>query len=172
MRRRHGVFDVSVRPLGRPGERCPYVKRPIPLPASVTHYFAMQDRFPLPPMSVMSRLVIGLAFVALPGLAAAEPSARLVHCGSDTCLRLSGNRADPAATVRIAGRVIPVEGAKAWRATLPLTAARDIVDRSGQTMTITLTDPRTGIEQSEAAMLPPGALGKPVELASLTVYAH
>ena len=172
MRWRHGVFDVSDASSPSTTPARPYVKRPIPRPAVVTHSSAMPHRLPLSPRSFVSRLLSGLVLVALPGIAAAEPRARLVHCGSDTCLRLTGTRVHPAVQVRIAGRDIPVEGARSWQVTMPLAATRGLVDASGQTLTITLADPRTGTQQTQAAMLPPGALGRPVELASLTIYAH
>ena len=111
-----------------------------------------------------------LAVVAAP--AAAEPRTRLVHCGADTCLRVSGNRPHAAVAISIAGRAVSVEGARSWRVTLPLAATRGGIDPSGEGLMLTLTDPRTGIEQVQAAILPPGALGRPVILASLTVSAH
>jgi hypothetical protein len=132
----------------------------------------MSDRPSSSPAALIARSLLALAALALPGLAAAAPDARLVHCGAATCLRLTGSRADAAVLVRVAGRVVPVEGARSWRVDLPLAATVGIADPSGQTVTITLADPRTGAERTDTAILPPGALGRPVALASLTVYAH
>jgi hypothetical protein len=55
---------------------------------------------------------------------------------------------------------------------MPLATARDWAIADGGTLTTTLIDTRTGDESSEAVMLPPGALGKRIELASLVVRAH
>ncbi|WP_445191610.1 hypothetical protein ACT009_13660 [Sphingomonas sp. Tas61C01] len=132
----------------------------------------MPHRLPSSSAALTVRSLLALATLALPSLAAAAPDARLVHCGAHTCLRLTGSRADAAVLVRVAGRAMPVEGARSWRVDLPLAATSGIADPSGQTVTITLADPRTGTERTDTAILPPGALGKPVELASLTVYAH
>lgn len=129
----------------------------------------MLDRLRLRPNS---RLLLGLALVVMPSGVAAAPRAVLVHCGTDTCLRVTGKRAHAAVEVRIAGRAVAVEGAGSWRATLPLAATRGGVDSSGQLLMLTLVDPLTGVEQVQTAILPPGALGRPVELASLVVYAH
>lgn len=129
----------------------------------------MLNRLRLRPLS---RLLSGFALVASPGAVAAAPRAMLVHCGVDTCLRVTGKRAHAAVEVRIAGRAVAVAGAGSWHATLPLAATRSGVDSSGQLLVLTLVDPLTGVEQVQTAILPPGALGRPVELASLVVYAH
>lgn len=115
---------------------------------------------------------MGFTLVAAPGGVAAAPRATLVHCGADTCLRVTGKRPHAALAVRIAGHEVAVDGARSWRATLPLAATRGGVDASGQMLVVTLVDPRTGIERVETAILPPGALGRSVEIASLVVSAH
>jgi len=115
---------------------------------------------------------MGLAMSAFPETAIAAPKARLVHCGDATCLRISGRRPHAAVAVRVAGHPVAVEGNRSWRATMPLAMARDWAGADGGTLMMTLTDPRTGGESSEAVTLPPGALGKRIELASLVVRAH
>lgn len=122
--------------------------------------------------SSVLQLCLGIALAPLACGAAAAPRAQLVHCGAATCLRLTGSRAHAAVEVRVAGRAVAVEGARAWRATLPIEAVRGGVDASGTTLAVTLADPRTGVDHAEAAILPPGALGRPIELASLIVSAH
>jgi hypothetical protein len=74
---------------------------------------------------------------AIPGSAVAAPKARLVHCGDATCLRISGRRPDAAVAVRVAGRPLMVEGKRSWRATVPLTTARDWASADGGRLTVT-----------------------------------
>jgi len=116
--------------------------------------------------------VLGLATVTAPGNLVAAPQARLVHCGDETCLRISGHRPHSAVVVRIAGHSLAVMGGHSWRTTVPLRTARDWVNASSDTVTLNLTDPRTGTETVDAVALPPGALGKRVELATLVVHAY
>jgi hypothetical protein len=109
---------------------------------------------------------------ATPQTAIAAPKARLVHCGDATCLRISGRRPHAGVEIRVSGHQLAIEGNRAWRATLPLATARDWASTHGGTLTATLTDPRTGGESTEAVALPPGALGKRIELATLLVSAY
>jgi hypothetical protein len=109
---------------------------------------------------------------ATPASVVAAPQAQLVHCGDDTCLRISGHRSHSAVAVRIAGRDLAVEGERNWHATVPLTAARDWMNVSGDTLTLIMADTRTGTETATAVSLPPGALGKHIELATLVVRAY
>jgi hypothetical protein len=106
------------------------------------------------------------------GSMAAAAQARLVHCGSETCLRLSGRRANAAVAVRIAGQILAVEGIHAWRVTVPLREARDWRRAADGTLPVTLSDAATGTETMDVAAPPPGALGRRVDLATLIVRAH
>ncbi|WP_298690372.1 hypothetical protein [uncultured Sphingomonas sp.] len=106
------------------------------------------------------------------GSGAAAAQARLVHCGSDTCLRVSGRRANAAVAVRIAGQNFVVEGIHAWRVTVPLRVARDWRRATDGTLPVSLSDAATGIETVDPAVPPPGALERRVELATLIVRAH
>lgn len=110
--------------------------------------------------------------VAIPDTAVAAPKARLVHCGDATCLRISGRRPHAAVTIQVAGRPLMVEGNRSWRATVPLTTARDWASADGGTLAVTLADARSGSESVELVTLPPGALGKRTELATLIVSAY
>jgi hypothetical protein len=97
--------------------------------------------------------------------------ARLVHCGPETCLRLSGHRQDAAVEVRVAGSLLATDGGRDWQATVPLAFARAWVTPSADAMSITLADARSGTERTETVPLPPGALGRHVDLATLVVHA-
>jgi hypothetical protein len=109
---------------------------------------------------------------ALPESAIAEPKARLIHCGDATCLRIVGRRSHAAVAVEVGGHRLVVEGNRSWRATMPLATARDWASAHGGTLAVTLVDARTGSESIEVVTLPPGALGKRIELASLIVSAY
>lgn len=124
--------------------------------------------FPLT-ASTIAGLLFGLA--ASPAWAAPPAQARLVHCGQDTCLRLFGRRQHPTVAVRIGGHDLPVEGGRAWRITVPLATARGWTISSGS-LNLTLADPRADTESTSAVILPPGALGRPVELAMMVVRAR
>jgi hypothetical protein len=113
-----------------------------------------------------------LALAPAPALAGESPKAILVHCGADTCLRLSGHRVRATVAVRIDGHTLAVEGARAWRVTVPLSTARSWRIARGDTLAVTLADDDAGTEHIETAILPPGSLGSRLELASLEVRAH
>lgn len=115
--------------------------------------------------------MLGLA-ASMPALATPAPQARLVHCGAETCLRLSGHRPQPTVAIRVAGRDLAVEGGRVWQVTVPLATARDWVRQSGDSLVMTLTDTRSGTESKSLVALPPGALGHRLELASLMISAH
>jgi hypothetical protein len=115
---------------------------------------------------------LGLAIAAAPASLVAAPQARLVHCGDQTCLRISGHRADASVIVRAAGHNLAVEGDHSWRTTVPLSTASAWANVSGGTLMLTFADTRTGTETVDAVALPPGALGKRVTLATLVVRAY
>jgi len=117
-------------------------------------------------------LSLGFALVAMPANAVSSSQARLVHCGDATCLRISGHRPHSAVAIRIAGHDLAVEGGRAWRTTVPIETARGWAHPRGDTLTLTLADRRTGTETEDAVTVPPGALGRRIELATLMVSAH
>ncbi len=126
----------------------------------------------LPSLSEKIVLAFGIATTTAPAYAASPPQARLVHCGQETCLRLSGHRPRSAVTVRIGGRDLAVDGGRRWRATIPLETARTWAISSGYSLVISLVDTQLGTEAKEEVILPPGALGQRVELATLVVRAY
>lgn len=99
------------------------------------------------------------------------PHARLVHCGADSCLRLSGHRASAATVVRAGGEDLAVEGGRSWQVTVPLATARQWLGARNDVLTLTFADPQARA-RSVGVALPPGALGSRVELASLVVRAQ
>jgi hypothetical protein len=115
---------------------------------------------------------VGIALAATGAHAAPTSQSRLVHCGEQTCLRITGHRADAAVAVRIAGQDMAVEGGRSWRVTVPAQTARAWASASGSVLPITYRDARSGTERQGEVLLPPGALGRRIELATLLVSAH
>ena len=109
---------------------------------------------------------------AAPALAEPVTSARLVHCGADSCLRLTGYRPRATSVVRIGGQDLAVEGDRRWQATVPLATARRWPIARGYALRVVFADPEAGTERSETVPLPPGALGTRTEIASLVVHAR
>jgi len=115
-------------------------------------------------------LLLAGAVTAAPASAASAPKARLVHCGEQTCLRLSGHRSSRAVAIKVGEQPLAVQGGRSWRVTVPLETARRWPGASGPMLTLALIDRRTGSESTDRVELPPGALGRQVELATLMVY--
>jgi hypothetical protein len=115
---------------------------------------------------------LGILVACVPGSIACATQSRLVNCGGETCLRLAGQRANAAVEVRTGGGRLAVEGGRSWHATVKLDIARDWRRLPDGTLSLDLYDPSTGIAMMDAVMVPPGALSKRVELASLIVRAH
>ncbi|WP_221234520.1 hypothetical protein [Sphingomonas aerophila] len=120
----------------------------------------------------LSGAVFSLGAPALPAQAGQPTAARLVACGADSCLRLSGHRSSPSVSVQVNGRDLPVEGERAWQVTVPLSTARTWAIAHGYSVILTLVDAQAGTGHSVAVALPPGSLGTRLELASLIVRAH
>jgi len=124
------------------------------------------------PAARIFRLSLYIALAVTPGSVAASPQAQLVHCGNATCLRISGHRAHSAVSVRVAGHDLAVEGERSWHAVVPIETARGWAAASDNTLALTLADTRAGTETEDAVAVPPGALGRRIELATLIVSAH
>lgn len=117
-------------------------------------------------------LIASGAALASPAIAASEPSARLVTCGNESCLLVSGRRDDEASSVRINGHAVPVDGKRRWRVSLPLETVRDWSAPFARTIEVTVLEADTGREAFQRANLPIGLLGHATELASLVVRAR
>jgi hypothetical protein len=111
---------------------------------------------------------IAIGSLASPAIAASEPGTRVVRCGEESCLRVTGYRDDPASIVSINGRVVIVEGEHRWRVHLPIKVVREWSAPYARAIEISLQNPETQLETIASVDLPIGLLGG-VDLASLVV---
>lgn len=107
--------------------------------------------------------------LAAPAMAAPEPSTRLVSCGAESCLLISGHREDPASTVSINGQEVTVTGQHRWRVRVPVATVREWSAPHARTIEVSLRQPGTQQETFASADLPIGLLGHVTTLASLEV---
>lgn len=103
--------------------------------------------------------------IAAPAGAAPAPSTQLVECRSESCLLISGNRADAGSTVSVNGHAVPVEGGRKWRVRLPVSYIRAWSAPLARTITVSAGD---AIDEAD---LPIGLLGHSSDLAMLVVRA-
>jgi hypothetical protein len=116
-------------------------------------------------MGLLGAILIGS--FASPAMAS-EASTKVVRCGEDSCLQISGRRDDPDSIVSINGRVVSVEGEHRWRVRLPIETVREWSDPYARTIEVSLQHPETQFETSASVDLPIGLLGG-VDLASLVI---
>lgn len=110
--------------------------------------------------------VAALAFaLPAPALAAKEPSTRLVPCGDESCLLITGHRTDAASTVYINGREVEVKGARKWRTRVPMKTVREWSSPFARTINVSVAD------ASVDADLPIGLFAHIEDLAMLTITA-
>jgi len=112
---------------------------------------------------------IVLAGSAAPALAETSASARLVSCGSESCLLVSGHRDDPSAEVSINGQAVAVEGKRGWRVSLPVATVRQWSAPYAREIEVSLRDPATAAESTAFVDLPVGLLGKLTDLSALEI---
>lgn len=117
---------------------------------------------------VASAAAIVFGGFASPAAAAREPLTKLVSCHAETCLLVTGHRADPTATVSINGRAVSVEGEHRWRVRVPVETVRSWSAPYARTIDVSLG----GSEASTSVDLPIGLLGHVTDLAALEVRAR
>lgn len=125
-------------------------------------------------MSIPARaLALGIVLVAAfaPAWATTEPKTRLVSCDAGSCLLVTGRRADSASTVTINGHAVFVQGARKWRASLPVDTVRQWSAPYARTITVSVVDDESRESASAGADLPIGLLGHAEDLAMLIVSA-
>ena len=115
-------------------------------------------------------IVLAVAF-ASPVSAVTAPKARLVSCGAESCLLVTGSRADAASAVTVNGHAVSVQGARKWRASLPLGLIRQWSEPYARTITVSVVNEQARESASAEADLPIGLLGHDEDLAMLIVSA-
>ncbi|MDB5686206.1 MAG: hypothetical protein JWR77_795, partial [Rhizorhabdus sp.] len=113
-------------------------------------------------------LVLAAAF-ASPVSAASEPKTRLVSCDAGNCLLVTGRRADVASTVTINGHAVAVQGARTWRASLPVDTVRAWSAPFARTITVSVVEGGARERALAEADLPIGLLGHVDNLDMLVV---
>ena len=119
----------------------------------------------------MSRLLVSaaLALAALgivspvqaqPGHA---PKLRVVECGAESCLRITGHRDDSAAPVLINGHEIAVTGRHRWTARVPVAKVRNWSAPYARSIQLSVAN------EEHSTQLPIGLLGTRGDLAMLVV---
>jgi hypothetical protein len=111
------------------------------------------------------------ACLATPALADA-PATRLVSCGAQSCLLVTGHRDDAAAGVLINGHAVEVEGKRSWQVRLPVSTVRDWSVPFARTIEVSYHDAAGETDTSRKARLPIGLLGHVPDLASLVITLH
>ncbi|GGB75039.1 hypothetical protein [Blastomonas aquatica] len=101
--------------------------------------------------------------MSAPALAERVPTTRLVGCGPESCLLVSGERADAAATVLVNGHAVAAQGARHWRVRVPVSTLRAWSKPHARSISVTVADTEYD------ASLPVGMLAAPHDLAMLVV---
>jgi len=121
--------------------------------------------------------LVGTAIAALAvtcastAVAAPTPKTRLVSCGSESCLLVTGRRNSADSRVSINNRVVAVAGRRAWHVRVPLVAVRELTSPYARSIEVTVAQADGHEEWSEDASLPIGLLGHK-NLATLVVSAR
>jgi len=99
----------------------------------------------------------------VPAMAAEKSDTRLVECGSESCLLVSGQRHSAGSPVAINGYPVRVQGGRKWRAVVPVETVRAWSDPFARTITVAVDG------AAKEASLPIGLLGHAEDLAMLVV---
>jgi len=119
----------------------------------------------------MSRLLVfaALALAALGIISPAQaqsghvPKLRVVECGAESCLRITGHRDDSTAPVLINGHEIAVTGRHRWTARVPVAKVRNWSAPYARSIQLSVAN------EEHSARLPVGLLGTRDDLAMLVV---
>jgi hypothetical protein len=102
------------------------------------------------------------AGVASPSLAASGPKTRLVECGAQSCLAISGHRENADSVISINGHEVKVDGGRRWQIRIPVQTVRAWSAPYARTVAVMVEDTSTD------AKLPIGMMGH-ANLAMLVV---
>lgn len=106
------------------------------------------------PVILGAALMAGCAQPAM-----ARTGTRLVDCGPESCLLVTGHRDDPASIVLINGHAVSVEGGRRWHMRMPFADLRAWSAPYARKVTIATIDAQSGTQRLEQADLPIGLLG-------------
>ncbi|MCB5425184.1 hypothetical protein H0274_07940 [Altererythrobacter sp. CC-YST694] len=109
------------------------------------------------------------AALASPAMAASGPTTKVVGCGDQSCLLVSGHRDDPTLLVSINGQVVDVEGGQNWRVRVPVETVRQLSAPNARTIEVGLLTSKAQMASSASVDLPIGLLGNLTNLAALEV---
>ena len=115
---------------------------------------------------------IAAAALASPAIAAPEPSSKLVRCGDQSCLQVTGHRDDPTSIVHINGHAVPVQGERKWKVSLPLAVVREWSAPNARMIEVSLGDPEGQRVTIASVDLPIGLLADGTVLAALVINVH
>ncbi|MFN3474373.1 MAG: hypothetical protein ACK4ZW_10040 [Blastomonas sp.] len=101
--------------------------------------------------------------LAAPAMAADAPATRLVGCGSQSCLLVTGKRDDGLDPVRINGHQVDVTGTRKWRVRVPVATVRAWSAPHAQSISVEVGP------VAHEPRLPVGMLGPKRDLAMLVV---
>lgn len=105
------------------------------------------------------------AGVSVPDAAIAGTSTRVVRCGADSCLLISGRREAAVAGIEVNGHAVAAQGERNWRVRLPVSTVRSWSQPYARSIAVSVD----GL--SDEVALPIGLLGQPRDLAMLVVRA-
>ncbi|SMC51144.1 hypothetical protein [Novosphingobium sp. B1] len=114
------------------------------------------------------RVISAAACLALLGGVGAMPvmartTTRVVECGAQSCLKLSGKRADAAEAITLNGHGISVQGGRTWHARVPVRTVREWSAPYARSIEVGVAG------QQREVPLPIGLLGQPTDLAMVVV---
>lgn len=105
--------------------------------------------------------VLSIALTS-PAVAANKPITRLVNCGSQSCLMVSGQREDMSSSVRINGHEVAAKGKHRWRVRVPVQTVSNWSAPFARTVSVSVDG------ATHHAKLPVGMMGH-ADLAMLIV---
>lgn len=114
-------------------------------------------------------MVAGFVTLAPTAMAASAPKTRLVSCGGDSCLLVTGHREDNSSIVSINGHRVNAQGGGTWKTVLQLDTVRSWAGPMARSIDVSVYDPSTGTQASHPAKLPIGLLGHVTDLAALVI---
>lgn len=112
---------------------------------------------------------VAVGALASPTAAAAEPRTKLVRCGQQSCLRITGHRDDATSIVSINGHAVSAEGERRWTVHLPVEVVRAWSTPNARTIEVSLGGAQGQQPAIASVDLPIGLLADRAVLAALVI---